>query len=245
MGPQQGIDLIIGDDGTPELTLRSHRWPSALPPYGPQQKQINAPEPFRQFFEDCGHGLGEPLVVPGPRALELRLFIDHAKHLSAEVLDDLRVCPSLSEQGAVAVLWRPVLLSAVIVRVRILASSTDGCAVFSALKASLSSARTRGIPGFDTACRRALQNERFDRSGGDLLCVAEVVTASTAAAVTGFNVVHLVRVQGGILGGIRVEVVPDDDGSVNGEGTRTERLKGSRCDFPAVHLSAIGHGDTP
>ena len=46
MGTQQRVDLVVGDDRAPELSLGAHGRTGALSPHGPQEQEVCATEPF-------------------------------------------------------------------------------------------------------------------------------------------------------------------------------------------------------
>ena len=58
------IALVIGDDGSPELTLGTHGRTGPLPSHGSQQEEIRPTEPARKLLEDGGHGQMVPFRWP-------------------------------------------------------------------------------------------------------------------------------------------------------------------------------------
>jgi len=242
---EQSVNLVIGDDRAPKLSLGSHGWSRALSADRPQQQQVDSSQPFCQFFEDGGHGLGESLVVSGPCAFEFGLLIEHAKHLSAKVVHDFGVGPALRKEGVVAILWGSVLLGAVVVGVGVLASSADCTARLTALEAPLTSACTSGVSGLNSARCSALEYQRLNRTRGNLFGIAKVLPAAATAAVTGLYVIHLVGIQGGIFGIVGIEILAHDDCAIDGKGTGSKGLKGPGRDVAAVDFAAVGHRHAP
>jgi hypothetical protein len=114
----------------------------------------------------------------------------------------------------------------------------------SGLDAALSGSSAGCVSSLNSASRCPLKDQRFDGTGRDLFCVAKVLTAAAAAAVSSLDVEHLMGVERSIFGSIRIKIIADNDRSVNGECPGTQGLERFGCNLTTVDFATVWHHHT-
>jgi hypothetical protein len=151
----------------------------------------------------------------------------------------------LSKQGCIALFCIGIFSICVICRVVcIFGSSTNSAPGFSALNTSLSGTSTGGISGFDSAGSGALNHQGFNSTGRDFFGISEVLAATATEAITLFDVVHLVRIKCGIFDPVWIEIITNDDRSVDRECACSKGIEGTVGHSATVDFATIWHGDS-